>query len=71
MFRTPVSSSNLTSVGYDPRSRVLEIEFHDGSVYQYSGVPESVYRGLMAADSHGRYLDVHVKKAGYGCRQVH
>jgi KTSC domain len=33
MERQPVSSSNLKSVGYDPRSRTLEIEFHNGGVY--------------------------------------
>ncbi|USZ69343.1 KTSC domain-containing protein [Halorussus salilacus] len=54
MNRTPVVSSNLESVGYDADSQVLEIEFGNG-VYQYFGVPESVYRGLMNAASHGKY----------------
>lgn len=30
MNRTPVSSSNLKSVGYDQSSNTLEIEFHGG-----------------------------------------
>jgi len=70
MQRTAVSSSNLASVGYDPARRVLEVEFLDGSIYQYFGVPESVYRGLMAASSHGSYLDTHVKKGGYSYQRV-
>ena len=37
MYRIPVSSSNLASVGYE--GGILEIEFKSGSVYQYSGVP--------------------------------
>lgn len=61
MNRTPVSSSNLRSVGYDPGTNTLEIEFLNGGIYQYSGVPESVYRGLMAAESHGRYFHAHIK----------
>ncbi len=63
--RTPVRSSALRSVGYDLEQRVLEIEFTNGVVYQYSDVPPEVYRGLMAAESHGRYFHQHVRDAGY------
>ncbi|MCK6565114.1 MAG: KTSC domain-containing protein [Dehalococcoidia bacterium] len=61
MLRQPVSSSNLRSVGYDPTSNVLEVEFHGGSVYQYFGVPEHIHAGLMRAGSKGGYLADHVK----------
>lgn len=61
MRRRPVSSSNLRSVGYDPETRVLEVEFHHGGVYQYFGVPASVYSSLMSVGSHGSYLHSHVK----------
>ena len=61
MNRTPVSSSNLSSVGYDENSRILEIEFNDGSVYTYSNVPISIYEGLMAASSHGKYFHQHIR----------
>jgi hypothetical protein len=63
--RIGVSSSALRSVGYDPEQRVLEIEFTSGAVYQYFDVPPEVYRGLMAAESHGRYFHQHVRDAGY------
>lgn len=65
MQRTPVSSSNLRSVGYDPTTHTLEIEFLNGGLYSYAGVPASVHAGLMAASSHGSYFDAHIKKAGY------
>ena len=45
--------------------RHLEIEFLSGAVYQYYDVPQSVYDGLMAADSHGKFLDVYIKKGDY------
>jgi hypothetical protein len=70
MERERVSSSNLASVGYDHRTMTLEVEFNHGGIYQYSGVPEHVYEGLMSASSHGEYFDVHVKKAGYSYRKV-
>lgn len=70
MNRTPVSSSNLASIGYDAPQRVLEIEFLTGSVYQYFNVPQDIYDGLMAADSHGRYFEANVKKAGYSYKRI-
>jgi hypothetical protein len=59
--RTPVSSSNIRSIGYDEDCQVLEIEFNDGSIYQYSGVPSSEYDGMMSADSKGKYLHANIK----------
>lgn len=43
MEREPARSSNIKSVGYDEEQMLLEVEFHSGSVYQYSGVPQSVW----------------------------
>ena len=70
MHRTPVSSSNLESVGYDAATSTLEVAFLNGSVYQYFGVPASIYHGLMNAASHGSFLDAYVKKAGYSYQRV-
>jgi KTSC domain len=70
MNRIPVSSSNLASIGYDPVTQTLEVEFLHGGVYQYSDVSPSVYDGLMEAESHGSYFDRHVKKAGYSYRKI-
>lgn len=70
MERQYVSSSNIASIGYDPDNMVLEIEFLNGAVYQYYGVPQSIYDGLMAADSHGKFLADYIKKGGYPYSQV-
>jgi hypothetical protein len=70
MQRISVSSSTLVSVGYDEKKSILEVEFKNGSIYQYYDVPSAVHRGLMAADSHGGYLDAKVKKAGYVYERV-
>jgi len=61
MNRIIVNSSNISSIGYYPPTKVLEIEFHDSSIYQYDGVPQSVYDGLMNANSQGQYLHQHIK----------
>ena len=70
MERQYVSSSNIASIGYDPVNMVLEIEFLNGAVYQYYDVPQSIYDGLMVADSHGKFLAAYVKKGGYRYAQV-
>ncbi len=61
MERIPVSSRNLCSVGYDPDSQILEIEFSHGGVYQYPGVPQAEYEGLMNAGSKGQYFHSNIK----------
>lgn len=68
MIRTPVDSSDLVSVGYDPTSLILEIEFKTG-VYQYDGVPTEVYQCLRGAASVGRYFHAFIKN-GYPARKV-
>jgi hypothetical protein len=71
MPRRPVRSSNIASVGYDAENSVLEVEFvNSGAVYQYFGVPQSVYEALMGARSHGGYFAANIKDT-YRYRQVH
>jgi len=57
MERTPVQSSCVATVGYDPVTSVLEIEFKNGKVYRYQQVPRAAYRLLMQAPSIGRYVN--------------
>lgn len=61
MNRTPVTSSNVASVGYDEDSSTLEVEFNNGAVYQYFDVSQNVFQELIHADSVGGYLAAHVK----------
>ncbi len=56
MKRTPVESSMISSVGYDPVSKILEVEFNSGGVYQYGELSEQTYRELMGAESKGGYM---------------
>jgi hypothetical protein len=68
--RERVSSTNIRSVGYDAASETLEVEFKDGDVYRYSPVPARVHDALMAAPSHGKYFNAHIKNAGYRCTPI-
>ncbi|HEV2846812.1 MAG TPA: KTSC domain-containing protein [Thermoanaerobaculia bacterium] len=61
MRRTPVASSAISSVGYDERKSMLEVEFQSGAVYEYFDVPPKVWRELQAADSKGRFLSRRIR----------
>ena len=69
MNRQSVDSTDIKSVGYDPATKILEIEFHSGGIYQYLDVPDMVYSDLMNADSKGKYFHRHVKNV-YNHRKV-
>lgn len=56
MQRIPVESSDIVSIGYDQKSRVLEIEFKENRVYRYEDVEPDVYERFMRADSFGQYF---------------
>ena len=61
MNRMPVSSSNISSVGFDADTLTLEIEFTNGNIYQYFDVPSTVYEELLQADSKGQFLSTQIK----------
>jgi hypothetical protein len=64
-LRIPIQSSNIKSVGYDPLTSTLEVEFLNGSQYQYFRVPRQVYEGLIKASSKGSYFYSNIKKGDY------
>lgn len=61
MKMVPVSSSNLAAVGYDPQNHEMHIEFTSGHTYAYYGVPEEIYRLLMAAPSLGSFFHQYIR----------
>ncbi len=70
MDRIPVTSTNIQSIGYDPETRVLEVEFGKlmledplNRIYVYEDVPVEVYQALMDDVSHGGYLNEHIAGA--------
>jgi hypothetical protein len=42
-----VSSTNVKKVKWDSVSKVLVIQFKDGSIYTYSNVPEAIYTNVL------------------------
>jgi hypothetical protein len=49
--RKPISRGGFKSAGYDRGARVLEIEFDNGSVIQYTAVGEEIARRFLSSTS--------------------
>lgn len=70
MNRTAVSSTQLSSIGYDEVTATLEVEFHKGGIYQYFGVSAETYRQLMTAESVGTYFNEMIRSGDRVYRRV-
>jgi XTP/dITP diphosphohydrolase len=60
MQRINVDSSDIVAIGYDPKQRLLEVEFNEGRTYEYQDVAPEVYKHFMQADSFGLYFNTHI-----------
>ena len=58
MDRQEVESSVIGTVGY---SRVLEVKFASGKVYQYYDVPQDIFDGMLNAESKGKYFNANIR----------
>ena len=58
MEKHEVESSVIGAVGH---SRVLEIQFESGRVYQYYDVPEDIYTEMLNAPSKGKYFNANIR----------
>ena len=70
MDRQSVPSSNLSSVGYDERTETLEVQFQNGSVFQYHGVSAETHAQLVNAKSVGSFFHSNIKNAFGHSKQV-
>lgn len=61
MNRLPVKSSNIKSVGHDPVTSKLHVEFHNGRVFEYDGVDTDTHSKLMSSDSVGSFFSRNIR----------
>ena len=66
--RKPLKSSKLRAAGYDEGRRVMEIEFVNGDVYEYTSVSPELYRQLMASPSPNSFFEDKIEEAFSGKR---
>jgi len=56
-----IESSSLDKVAYHHQRAILQVEFRDGTLYHYLGVPIQTYRDLLQADSKGAYFNHRIR----------
>lgn len=56
-----IASSTIAGAHYNYETSVLTIEFKSGAKYEYSGVPEDDYQGLVDASSAGSFFHNNIK----------
>ncbi len=61
MQRIELNSTALEAATYQDQLALLELEFRDGTVYQYCVVPAQTYQELLLAESKGAYFHSHIR----------
>ncbi len=65
-----INAGKLRAIGYDPRERLLRVEFDDGSAIDYSGVGAEVWRKLSTSGSAWSYYRDNIEEEFSGRRGV-
>jgi hypothetical protein len=63
-----INAGKLRAIGYDPRERILRVEFDDGSAIDYSGVGTEVWRKLSTSGSAWSYYRDNIEEEYSGRR---
>lgn len=63
-----ILSGKLRAAGYDPRERLLRIEFEDGSAIEYAGVGAEVWRKLSTSGAAWSYYRDNIEEEFPGRR---
>jgi hypothetical protein len=69
MNRMVVESSSLTSVSYSPDQAILQIEFRDGTIYDFFDVPWTAAQQFLQADSKGGHFNAKIRNV-FRCQRV-
>jgi len=56
-----VDSTAISEIDYDAERAKLLVRFASGERYVYVGVPDEIHRSFVAADSKGRFFQLHVR----------
>lgn len=52
----PVTSSNISAVGFDSKTSTLAVQFSSGTIYHYGGVSEQLATQLVQSESVGAFF---------------
>lgn len=56
------SSTAIHAANYDSNRRILYLQFTSGAkIYEYPGVPQRIYDGLLHASSKGTFYNLYIR----------
>jgi hypothetical protein len=58
---TNVESSCVAAMAANKENRTIDLRFHTGTTYRYFDVPDHLYGEFLKAESHGRFLNTHIR----------
>lgn len=61
MNRQLVTSSTIHSLGYDKATKILEVEFKTGRIYQFFEVDDKIHKTLLNDTSIGTSFNKNIK----------
>ncbi len=64
-----MQSSQIKSIGYEPHTQKMHVEFKGGGVYEYDSVPPDVHSGFLSATSKGAHFHSTIK-GKFGHKQI-
>jgi len=63
-----INAGKLRAIGYDPRERVLRVEFDDGSAIDYSGVGSDVWKRFSTSGAAWSFYRDNIEEEFAGTR---
>ena len=66
-----VTSSMISTVGFDPDQEIMVVQFQNGKTYRYDGVPAGVFISVLTdRESVGKSFNHHIRKGKYPYREI-
>lgn len=57
-----IKSSNLKKSEYDTETKIMLVEFNNGSKYEYLEVPHQIYTKFRMSSSQGKFFSTEIAK---------
>lgn len=65
-----VKSSNIDKVGYGKNTKILQVQFRNGSSYMYADVPEEMHKKIVNSSSIGSSFHSNIIKGKFRCDKI-
>lgn len=59
--RSQVQSSTIKSIGYDPESKTMEVEFKNGGAWKYEDVGQQAWDDFRGSSSIGKHFHANIR----------